>query len=201
MNSILVLIKNYVLEVLNKDVIFSSLIFFLTILILNIFDVDIDCFDCEINGNYMDNSYLCVVDYFFKNIGILLNSLDPLDKTELDEIFILVIFYLVGEFIVKINKIFTSSYSLRKYSYELYILHPFLLAIVLATLISLYFLHYKTLPIIIIITYLLIHVYVKLFLDRSKIELIKANKKLLAENKELIENNINKSSKIDNENE
>ncbi|UTJ05238.1 hypothetical protein [Arcobacter roscoffensis] len=157
MNTVLKFIKNSLLEILDKKVIFSSLILFFTILMLNVFDTNIQTFDCTINETYYDNSYICVVDYHLNNISGILSVLDPKDTTEIDEIFLILLFYIIGEIIIVLNKSLTFAFNERIVTKGIFEISPYLLSILIGACISFPFLVTNFIATIVILVILFIY--------------------------------------------
>lgn len=109
MKAILSILKQNLLELTDITKIVTSLLFFLTLFTINLFTTNIETFDCIINKEYFDNSYLCVMDYYAINIKSILVILDPKDTTEIDEILILVSVFLVGHLISSIVNLFITE--------------------------------------------------------------------------------------------
>jgi len=109
LKAILYILKQNLLELTNITKVVTSLLFFLTIFFINLITTDIETFDCMINNEYFDNSYLCVIDYYAINFKAILLVLDPEDVTEVDEVIILGSVFLVGHLISSFVNLFTTE--------------------------------------------------------------------------------------------
>lgn len=89
-------VKNILFNLFDLSKFMSGFMFILIVFTIQTITVDKSNYDCEIAGEYFENSYLCVVNDSAKIVGALFVIVDSEDNTEIDELFLLVIIYALG---------------------------------------------------------------------------------------------------------